>query len=491
MSSIMNIKGARRMTTPTVPKTNLTVENINASVNEVKKEVKKEVKEVKKEIKEKPTRIKVHLETPSTIEEDSIMDRMYKKAGTIIISGYDKPPCNNFNEMNLPKEILNAIFTILKWELPSPIQAYGINPVVDGRDLLCQAQTGTGKTATFLIAGLQKIDNTIRHPQIIVLTPSRELSIQIFNVAKELTQLSDITIAGHIGSSPEKDDRGVNYMHNVKPDNELGYYSVPHYSEQLIIATPGRLCMLLNRNIINTENIKLVILDEADKMLSDGFRSNIVSVFSKAPKNVQVALYSATVSPDVKDIAGQIMNDPVSILVPNENVVLDNQNQYCHKVRTEDEKKEFIKTLFESCVIGQTIIFCNRKFKATNLKEYIDQIGITVACIHSDMEQSERNEAMENFRTEKIKVLIGTDVIARGIDTTVHLVINYDIPSNVDEYIHRIGRTGRFGKEGSVINIVSDEADMAIKRICSYYSIRKMSPIEHFFTKGTISKAIK
>ena len=456
-------------------------------------------------------RNKFRIQPPESAKKDSTIYGMYQKLGnTINVVGHEGNACLSFAEMNLEPKLLQAIQTILKWELPSPIQSVGISPLINGNDLFCQSQTGTGKTGTYLIAILQIIERMTRKCQSIVLAPTRELAIQIFGVATQLATLMGVTIACHTGTAiPIKkednegtntvrrhynrklDERGVDYMHNVKPDNEeLMTYSVPAYREQLVIGTPGKILKLVTNGNIETSDIKLMVLDEADKILDHGFMKNIIDLFSRVPEKISIALYSATLSHEIKDITTQFMVSPVYISVATENVVLDNQVQYIVKTDVPDKKEQMLINIFGSSGVGQVMVFTNRKFMADHVKSFIGGLGITVEVLHSDIEAEVRNANMNKFKCGEIKVLVCSDVAARGIDTIVDLVINYDIPRDVTEFVHRSGRTGRFGKTGSVINFVSPDDEKYIKNITAFYSI-KMSSVSQFFdNRGTISNVI-
>jgi len=430
----------------------------------------------------KPVKGKIVL--PGEFNLNSTISNMYKKLGnSTTVEGFDSPPCHTFSMMNLKEPLVNAIINVLKWEYPSPIQSVGIMPVIAGRDLLCQAQAGTGKTATFMIAALQKVDASIRGCQAIVLSHNRELSEQTFKVAVQLATYMDISIASHIGGGQDRDERGVNYVHNVRPKG--GKYGTEKYGEQIVIATPGRLNMLLNKGMIETSKTKLVILDEADNILSAGFMEDIGKIFRKMPDEIQYALYSATLSNEIIEMSEKFMIDPVQILVPRqENVVTDNQSQYTIQVESDNDKLDILNDIF-TMNTGQVMVFCNRKFMVSHVANHIKSLGIPVGAINGEMEQSVREASMEKFRTGEYKVIGGTDIISRGIDTTVHLVINYDTPNKPDDYVHRIGRTGRFGKQGCVVNIATQEEASKIQRIAIRYKIQIL-PFSQFMSRPSI-----
>ena len=532
MSSFANIKGARRMTKPTIPKstainntnvinTDVINTNIDSSIlselnskdseifeknkenvstitcSEIIKEISEDVLdtlEIKDDIKpiESDTKIQQSQSSSSSTKKsldvvfnssNKILNSMYSSINkTIEISGYSNEQYCNFNNLLLHDGILKAIYQILRWEAPSPIQSIGIKPVIEGRDLLCQSQAGTGKTAAYMIAAIQLIDQNLTKCQALVLAPTRELNQQIFVFASTLTTFVQVYIASHMGGDDyPKDGRNVRYYHNVKPNNK-NHYPIDPYSEHIIIATPGRLLRLMTLNQIDCNNIKLVILDEADKLLNGGFLENIIDILKHIDKKVQIALYSATINYEIETLANKFMNKPVSILVSAESVVLTNQKQYLIKANSEKEKETIISNIFKIAAIGQVIIFTNSKVKVDQLVSYIKTLGITVCGIKAgdDINQSDRTRNLNLFRQGDVKILVATDIIARGIDTIVDLVINYDIPLNTKEYVHRIGRTGRFGKTGDVINIVfTKESIITIKDISKEYSIN-MLPLDQY-----------
>lgn len=440
---------------------------------------------------------------PVDISSNPVLDTMYKKlGGTIKIAGYDKPSTYNFGDMPLDRPILDAIYRVLKFELASPIQSTAIGPVLDRRDILCQGQAGTGKTLSYGVPAVQNVltdrkTGVKKGCKVIILTPTRELTDQSFDLVSKLCTYTDISVAAHIGGrGPTRDERGVNYSHNVKPDDpKLKMYSVPEYSEDIVIATPGRIWQLLSRGNIDCKDINLVVLDEADKMLQQNFMESIINIFTKIEQSsqtqIQVALYSATYSPEIQMLAEKFMQNPVKILVSTENVVTDNQNQYIENVQDETAKAEVLNNIFSIPGINQVIVFCNRIYVANHVTEQLKQLGLSVGCIHSELTQQERDLTMNDFKSGRLKIMVGTDVIARGIDTNVSLVINYDIPKDVESYVHRIGRTGRFGKDGDVVNIVSQSDLEIIKRIIKFYRI-KMMPMSKFAeAKGLVSKILR
>ena len=359
---------------------------------------------------------------------------------------------NTFENMGLKENLLRGIFSI-GFEKPSPIQTRAIKPVIDKNDVIGQAQSGTGKTATFLIATLQAIDETVQKPQALILAPTRELSEQIYNVLNGLSAYMKTKNMLLIGGTRRQDD--------IKKLEE---------GMQIIVGTPGRVFDMLKSLALRSDLMKLFVLDEADEMLSKGFQEQIYEIFQYIPKGANVALFSATMPVEALDLTKRFMNNPIEILVKKEQLTLEGIHQFYIAIEKEIWKLDTLCDLYEKLTIAQSIIYCNAKRKADWLKEQLSLKDFTVECLHSDMSQQDRKETMESFRTGELRVLIATDIIARGIDVQqVSIVINYDIPKYNDTYIHRIGRSGRYGRKGLAINFVVYEDIKRLKEIQDYY----------------------
>ena len=357
-----------------------------------------------------------------------------------------------FESMELKEKLLRGIFA-MGFEKPSPIQTRAIKPVIDRNDVIGQAQSGTGKTATFLIGTLQTIDETINKPQALILAPTRELSEQIFNVLNGLSAYMKTNNMLLIGGTRRQDD--------IKK-LESGM--------QIIVGTPGRVFDMLKSLALRSDLMKLFVLDEADEMLSKGFQEQIYEIFQYIPKGANVALFSATMPQEALVLTKRFMNNPVEILVKKEQLTLEGIHQFYIAIEKEIWKLDTLCDLYEKLTISQSIIYCNAKRKADWLKEQLELKDFTVQCLHSDMSQEERKEVMDSFRTGELRVLIATDIISRGIDVQqVSIVINYDIPKYNDTYIHRIGRSGRYGRKGLAINFVVYEDIKRLKEIQDYY----------------------
>lgn len=361
----------------------------------------------------------------------------------------------SFDDMRLRDELLRGVYAY-GFERPSAIQQRGIAPVVQGRDTIAQAQSGTGKTATFVIASLQIIDLKLRDCQVLVLAPTRELAQQIHKVATHLGDYMKVSSHACVGGTAVQND-----------------LRVMQSGIQLVVGTPGRVNDMINRNALKLDQLKLFCLDEADEMLSRGFKDQIYDVFQYLPANVQVCLFSATMPLEILNLTSRFMRDPVKILVKKEQLTLDGIKQFYVAVEREEYKLDTLCDLYETLTITQAIIYCNTRRKVDWLTDKMGQRDFTVSAMHGEMKQDERELIMKEFRSGSSRVLIATDLLARGIDVQqVSLVINYDLPSNRENYIHRIGRSGRFGRKGVAINFVTDEDVRTLREIEQFYNTK-------------------
>jgi translation initiation factor 4A len=342
------------------------------------------------------------------------------------------------------------------FEKPSAIQKRGVVPIKEGRDLLAQAQSGTGKTGTFCIGSLSRIDPTLKRVQVLVLAPVRELAQQIEGVAKALSTHSTISVYSACGGTPLREDTKA---------IEKGC--------QFLIGTPGRIYDLMNRNILSSEHIRVLIMDEADQMLEDRFKEQVTCILEKGfPKDTQVALFSATMTEDVIEVANKLLRDPVRILVKPADVPLDGITQYFVPLDTEDWKFDVLCDLYQQLNISQALVYCNKRQRAEWLAEKMSAAGFPLCCIHGEMDTEERKRRMKDFRSGAVRVLISTDMLARGIDVQqVSLVINYELPVQKENYIHRIGRAGRFGRKGVTINLISKDEARVREEIEQHFGI--------------------
>merc|ERR1712127_347486 len=350
------------------------------------------------------------------------------------------PVVDSFDDLDLQEGLLRGIYSY-GFERPSAIQQRGIRPILDGRDTIGQAQSGTGKTATFTIGALQRIDYSNRECQALILAPTRELAQQIQKVVLALGDYLKIKCHACIGGTSVRDD--IDRLRD---------------GQQCVVGTPGRVLDMISKRHFRVDDLKIFVLDEADEMLSRGFKDQIYDIFKALPPNVQVCLFSATMAPEILDLTTKFMRDAVRILVKKDELTLEGIRQFYVAIEKEEWKLDTLCDLYETLTITQAIIYCNTRRKVDFLADQMTKRDFTVSTMHADLDQKERDLIMREFRSGSSRVLISTDLLARGIDVQqVSLVINYDLPfpSKVENYLHRIGRSGRFGRKGAAINFVT------------------------------------
>jgi len=370
------------------------------------------------------------------------------------------PPCDDlkhyetFDEMNLKDELSRGIYTY-GFEQPSKIQQLAIVPMSKRNDILALSQSGTGKTGAFTIGSLSVVDSTIKAPQVLVICPTRELSQQTERVAQAIGSYMGLKVLSATGGNQLRND-----IQSLKA------------GAQFIVGTPGRIFDLICRGELTVDQMKYVILDEADQMLEDLFAEQIkVILNSQFPTTTSLALFSATMPKNVLEIAETYLNNPVRILIPQDEVTLDGIKQYYVQLDREDWKLPVLLDLYQQITVNQALIYVNKRQKAEWLAKQLSSHGFTLEFIHGEMDVAERKKRMDDFRSGMTRVIISTDLLARGIDVQqVSLVINYEMPIQRENYVHRIGRSGRYGKKGNAINLVyGDEMNM-VKEIESHYS---------------------
>jgi translation initiation factor 4A len=370
------------------------------------------------------------------------------------IESYSVQEIKRWDELDLEPNLLRGIFGY-GFEKPSPIQSKAIRPVIDGKDLIAQAQSGTGKTATFTIGALQRVNIAEHTTQVLILSPTRELSTQtakvVSNLSTFMTGLKTRTLFG--GS-------------NVEEGSSFSSRNVPH----IICGCPGRVFDMMRRDKISCKSIKLIILDEADEMLSAGFKEQVYNIFQYLSNDVQVCLFSATLPDGINGIIDKIMRNPVRICVKKEQLTLEGIRQFYVALDDDRQKYSTLKDLYSFINMSQTIIYCNSIKRVQDLYEAMREDSFPVCCIHSNMEKSERDKAFNDFRSGSSRVLISSNVTARGIDIQqVSVVINFDLPKCVHTYLHRIGRSGRWGRKGVGINFITRRDIPQLKRIEEHY----------------------
>lgn len=356
-----------------------------------------------------------------------------------------------FNELNINEKILRAT-NEMGFEEASPIQAQAIPPILEGKDIIGQAQTGTGKTAAFGIPLLECIDTKDKNVQAIILCPTRELAIQVADEMRKLTQ----------------------FMHGVKILPLYGGQEIVRQIKalklgvQIVIGTPGRVMDHMRRKTVKFDKIKMLVLDEADEMLNMGFREDIETILQGTPTERQTILFSATMPNAIKEIAKNYQRNAVTVKVVHKELTVSNIEQYYYEVRPQ-KKDEVLTRLIDATNPKLSIIFCNTKHKVDELVTTLKGLGYFADGLHGDLKQSQRDRVMVGFRSGKTEILVATDVAARGIDVeNIDAVFNYDLPQDEEYYVHRIGRTGRAGKTGTAYSFVVGKEIYKLKEISRY-----------------------
>jgi len=362
------------------------------------------------------------------------------------------PVFESFDDYDLDDNLLRGIYSY-GFEKPSAIQQRAIRPILDGRDTIGQAQSGTGKTAAFTIGALQRIDVGLNACQALILAPTRELAQQIQKVATALGDYGSVKCHACIGGTSVHDDA-----------DRL------RKGQHVVVGTPGRVFDMIGKRHLRVEDLLTFVLDEADEMLSRGFKDQIYEIFKTLPPNVQVCLFSATMPPEILDLTTKFMRDAVRILVKKDELTLEGIRQFYVALEREEWKLDVLCDLYETLTISQAIIYCNRRRKVDMLADELTRRDFTVSTMHAELDQTERDLVMREFRSGSSRVLVSTDLLARGIDVQqVSLVINYDLPQSMENYLHRIGRSGRFGRKGAAINFVTNSDVRCMKDIERYY----------------------
>lgn len=340
------------------------------------------------------------------------------------------------------------------YRTPTPIQQQSLAALLDGKDLIGIAQTGTGKTAAFAIPIIEQIDTENRKPQALILCPTRELALQTTGVFKMLSRHKKMrTVSIYGGQSANVQIQAL------------------RTGAQVVVGTPGRVKDLIQQHALKLRNVRFVVLDEADEMLDYGFLPDIKSILANVTEAHQTMLFSATMSQQIAAVANNYLNDPVTVEVGQRNEPTKTVRQLC--IHTVESGKLFaIGQLMEQASPRLTLIFCNTRRRVKTLTKKLTAQGVTVACLHGDLSQNQRNNIMRTFRSGQTPVLIATDVAARGIDVeNIDLVINYDVPDKPEYYVHRIGRTGRAGNAGLACTLVSEQDVPRLKTIKQQYHV--------------------
>lgn len=344
----------------------------------------------------------------------------------------------SFQDFGLSKETQLGIYE-MGYEAPSPIQEETIPIAMEGKNIIARAKNGTGKTASYSIPLIEKVDNTKKKIQALVLVPTRELAMQTSHVIKELGKHKKIESMVSTGGTAIRDD----------------IYRV-HQGVHVVVGTPGRILDLAAREIADLSECNILVLDEVDKLLSIDFKSIVAQIIEIMPKEKQIMLFSATYPMEIKEFQQKYISAPQFINLMEE-LTLKGVTQY-YAYLEEREKLHCLNTLFSKLDINQAIIFCNSAKRVELLAKKISQLGYSCFYIHSKMQQSDRNRIYHDFKNGETRCLVSTDLFTRGIDIqSVNVVINFDFPKYSETYLHRIGRSGRFGHLGLAINFITEE----------------------------------
>ena len=360
-----------------------------------------------------------------------------------------------FDDLNLNDKLLRGIYSH-GFESPSPIQAKAIPHMNAKKDLIAQAQSGTGKTGAFSIGILNNINPELKEIQALVINPTHELANQSCNVIQDLSTYMDVSVLPVVG--------GTNVR---KCQDDL------KKRPQIVVGTPGRILDMIQKQYLITDKIKILIFDEADEILSYGFKETIHNIIQYIPKDTQICIYSATIPDEVLDLTDKFMNKPERILVDKDKLTLDGIIQFYINVKVNDWKFEVLKDIYDTINVSQCIIYINSKNKLMEVNDRLKANGFPVECIHGELSGDLRKHIMEDFKSGKLRILLSTDLLSRGIDIQqLSLVINYDLPREKETYIHRIGRSGRYGRKGVSINFITDRDLEYQNEIQSYYNTK-------------------
>lgn len=358
----------------------------------------------------------------------------------------------SFDDLNIDGNILRGVYSH-GFEKPSAIQSAAIPKMIEGGDLIAQAQSGTGKTGAFSIGTLCRIDESVQSIQSIILVPTRELADQVTKVITDLCSYTKITVMKVIGGT------NINLCRDELSKN-------PH----ILVGTPGRILDMIRRRYLPTIAVKLLTFDEADEILSQGFKEDIHDIIQSVDKDAQICIFSATLPEEILELTDKFMNNPERILVKQESLTLEGIQQFFVNVKHNDWKYDVITDLYDTINVGQCIIYMNSKQKIIEIYERLIRDNFPVGYITGDRTVDERNKIMNEFRSGTLRILLSSDLLARGIDIQqLSLVINYDLPREKETYIHRIGRSGRYGRKGAAINLINDREVEYLKSIEEFY----------------------
>jgi len=361
--------------------------------------------------------------------------------------------CESFDDMKLKDELLKGIYSY-GMQKPSNIQQRGIIPCIQGHDFIAEAQTSTGKTTTFCISALQRVDIKDPNCQVLILAPTKKLAYQTHEVLNDLGDNMEIKSHACIGGTA------------VSKDIQILQDGV-----QIVVDTPSCVTDMIERKALSLEKLQTVVLDEADNMLSLGFKDQIYDIFRHLPSKVQVCLFSATMPDEIVNLIKRYMSKPVRIVVEKEALTLEGLSHYYVMVEEEEWKLDTLNDLYETLGVIQAVIYCNTRQKAEWLQDKMTSRGLTVSCMHGEMDMSKRQKIIKDFRSGSPRVLITSEVLERGTDIQKTIVvINFALPS-LENYINRVGVSDRFGRTAAAITFVSGEDLRPLREIEKFYKI--------------------
>lgn len=376
---------------------------------------------------------------------------------TIIDGEQNIKSYGSWDDLDLKEDLTRGIYAY-GFETPTPIQQKTIMPIINGKDIIGQAQSGTGKTGAFVVGTLQRIDITKKTTQALILAPTQPLALQISNVVSSLSKfMGGLVVKTLVGGTSVSDD-----VRDLR-DN------VPH----IIVGTAGRVFDMMRRRNFSTNTIRVFVMDEADEMLSRGFKEQIYEIFKYFNDDVQIALFSATMPDEILSLTDKFMRNPVKVTMNAEELTLECIQQFHIALPDDQSKYETLQDLFEIISTSQCIIYVGTVKRVADLYNAMVADGFAVCCIHREMENTEKNESLKKFRDGAFRVMISSGITARGIDVQqVSTVVNFDMIRSVDTYLHAIGRSGRFGRKGLAINFVTKQDIEFMHTIEAHYKIK-------------------
>jgi len=358
----------------------------------------------------------------------------------------------SFDDLKLKDNLLRGVYSY-GFENPSIIQNKSVPVMCKGVDVIAQAQSGTGKTGAFAMGCLNTLDEDLKRTQVLIISPTHELVNQTYDVVENLAKYMNVTMMKVMGGTSMNECRD-------------GLSKDP----QIIVGSPGRILDMINRRNLYTDNIRQVIFDEADEILSYGFKESIYNIIKSISDKTQICLFSATIPEEVLELSSKFLRNPESILIKKEALTLEGITQFYINMKVNDWKYDVLKDLYDTINISQCIIYINSRNKLVEVYENLSRDNFPVSMIHGELTSQERKNTMNEFKSGQTRILLSTDLLSRGIDIQqLSLVINFDLPKSKETYIHRIGRSGRYGRKGVSINLVTDRDMDYMKEIEEFY----------------------